>query len=442
MRKDDFLRPYKDDVIASSSSRIFSFLVDGVIIAIISFILMLLTMSVIGSTSSYKNKYNTLNNAMIECYKIEEEAHIYQFVDNDDNKYNHPRSLDEIIEEYALMHILYSYFVDSSAFNASQIDIKNPKNLPLASYETDQLAFFYDNYVSKYNDYNGYENDVVDVGSFSLKAYFYKAYKDSSVDSSMWIFDYENYELPYLKGEYAVDLYIYLFENNSYQTGLTNYNLLATNFKNLWDIEVNQLINSHRFNEYYSIYKSNYQKLAYIVDMGTFISYLIAFFVSYIVPQIIFKDMQTLGKKLFKIKVVDSKGYTTLPYQKILRNVFSFFLFYSTCIVSCFLSGGNNAGWMYPLFEINGFGFSPFSFMIIAMFGALISLIVLAINKSNKAIHDYVCDTIAIDMNYHVDMSVDIENITREEKETTETAYFDSSSFNNTERKSLNKQDD
>ena len=73
---------------------------------------------------------------------------------------------------------------------------------------------------------------------------------------------------------------------------------------------------------------------------------------------------------------------------------------------------------------------------------ALISLIVLVANKRKKAIHDLISDTVVIDMNYHVDIAIDVEEVTKEEKETTETTYFDSSSFNNTERKSLEKDED
>ena len=441
MRK-DYLRPYKDDVLASSSSRIFAFLVDGVILIIVSFLLMMLSMSIIGGTSTYKNKQSSLKEAMIECYKIEEEAHIYQFVGEGEHKYDKPRDLDQIFEEYSLMHILYSYSIDSSAFTQRQVEIKNPKNLPLASYQTDQLAFFYDYYVTNYNNFNGVENDIVDIGTFTPRQYFYKAYKENAVNIEMWKFDEENYSLPYLDGQFAVDLYVYLFENEGYQAGLTRYNLLATNFKNLWNIQVNQLIESSRFEQYYDIYKENYASLAYMVDIGTFSAYLIAFCISYVLPQVFFKDMQTLGKKLFKIKVVDSKGYVSLPWQKVVRNILTFFMFYSTGIVSCFLSGGTNAGWMYPLFEIGGYGFSPFSFMIIATFGALISLIVLVANKRKKAIHDLISDTVVIDMNYHVDIAINVEEVTKEEKETTETTYFDSSSFNNTERKSLEKDED
>ncbi len=430
----DYLRPYKDDVLATSSQRIFAFLVDGVIVMLISFLLMLLSMGIISNTKAYQSKIVPLNNAMIECYKIEEEARIYQFIGEGENKYNNHRPMEEIFKDYCLMHILLSYENDPKAFSDNATTIKNENNLPLASYETDQLAYFYVKYAPLYNSYNGTNNDVVDFKNYSPEAYFYRAYKDNAVDIEMWIFDEENYTIPYLKSNFAFDLYKYLFVDQSYQAGLTRYNLLGTNFKNLWEVQVDQLINSSRFEENYQIYKENYASLSYIVDIGTFSSYLVAFCIGYLLPQFIFKDMQTFGKKIFKTKVVDTKGYKALPWQSIIRNILAFFLFYCTCIVSCFLSGGNNAGWMYPLFEIGGYGFSPFSFMVISVFAAMISLIVLVANKKKKAIHDLVSDTVVIDMNYHIDTPIDVEATTIVEKENTETAYFDSSSFNNSER--------
>ena len=424
--RNDYLRPYKNDILASSSQRIFAFLVDGALIVIVSLLLMILSMNIVGSTAYYDQHRNIVNTQMNECYKIEEEAKIYKF-DNDQNPYRKHVELEELFKDYALMHILYSKSIDDTAFLNRKVEVKNENNLPIASYETDQLAYFYVNYVPLYNDYKGNINDIVDLEGFEPNAYFYKAYKENAVNIEMWHFDEENYTLPYLDGQFAVDLYIYLFENDDYQAGLTRYNLLATNFINLWEVQVEQLINSTRFTEHYDIYKAHYAKLAYAVDLATFIAYLVAYLLVYILPQVFFKESQTLGKKLFKIRVVDTKGYKTLPWQKVVRNILTFFLFYGTCIVSCFLSGGVNAGWMYPLFEISGYGISPFSLMIIAVFGAIISLIVLVVKKDKKAIHDILSDTVCIDMNYHVDDAVDVEEETKEEKETAETTYFDRS---------------
>ncbi|MDD6302703.1 MAG: RDD family protein [Bacillales bacterium] len=435
---DRVLREYQNDESAPLIRRIFAHLFDGLILIIISLLSIIIGTTILASSEKYMEKEQALHQEMIACYKIEEEAKIYEFVDNENNNYQTPREQSEIFEDYCLMHILYSYQVDPTPFNNYHIEIDNPKNLPVASYETDNLAYFYVYYAGEK------DKDLIDFKGDTSQAYFYQMMKKTAVNISMWHFDEESYALPYLDGYFALDLYQYLFSEDGYEAGLTNYNYLAVNYQNLWNIQVQELIGSTRFQNHYQKYKTNYAYCAHAVAIVCICAYCLSFLCGYILPQIIFKHMQTFGKKIFKIYVVDKEGYETVTSQKIIRNIVMFFFSFGFMLISFFLGGGLNSGIMYPLFEIAGAGFSLFTFTAIAFILQIVSMIVMVAHRKKRAIQDFISDTICIDYRFHIN-NIDLDKLEIEEHKkdnerdriVVQNEYFDSSSFNNTERKDL-----
>lgn len=422
--KETELRTYKDDIPASSIRRMEAFLIDGIIFIILSFLLIISGFGIFSTTNKYQQNNQTINDSMIACYRIEEEAKVYEFDDN----YTTPRNQEDIFYDYCLRHILYSYQKDPSSFIKNDITIDN-ENLEAASYESDSLAYFYAIYCEKYNSYNDQENDLVDFGSRSPKQYFYHRFKAHNMNISLWVLDEENYTLPYLTSSAAADLYLYLHDS-SYKTGLTIYNYIAVTYQNLWNEQVDILINSSRFQYHYSLYKNAYKECSYIVDVIIVISFLLSFFSVVVLPQILLKDGQTVGKKLIKIKVVDIEGYKVSKKQLIARNIFMLFEYFGLMIISCFLSGGLNSGWMYPFIEINGVGFSMFSIMCITLILSIISMIIMMVTKKKRAAEDLIASTMCIDLRYHLTVEEEKE-IIESDLESEKKEYFDSSSFNN-----------
>src|SRR5690606_16734233 len=134
-----------------------------------------------------------------------------QFVDNQNGKYETLRPLEDIFTDYALQQILLSYQQDSAPFSTYQVNVANPNNLQPSSFSTDQLAYFYVQYAPLYNTFNQQVNDVVDFEGDTPEVYYYRTLKRLSPTSDYWVFDETNHTYPYLKGTFAVDLYIYLF---------------------------------------------------------------------------------------------------------------------------------------------------------------------------------------------------------------------------------------
>ena len=433
------LQPYKNELPASSGRRVSAYCIDAVLLIAVSFLLMLISFGILNNASFYKEKENKVNEEMIACYEIEESAKIYEFVDNEDHKYQTPRDQELTFKDYCYKHILYSYQMDPEPFKENDLlDYINKIEVPCANYENDYLANFYVNYVANNNTYNGKENDIVDFKGKSPKEYFYKVYKDNATNIEMWVFDDVNYSLPYLKSSEAIKLLKRIEEK--YDAGVQIYNYLRVNYERVWNIEVDELINSSRFQEHFQLYKTNYASCSYIVSGATVISYVLAFIITILVPQFIFKNLQTVGKRLTKLQVVDIEGYEATNKQFIIRNLLNFLVYFGLMIITCFFSGGLNTGWMYPLFEIFGVGFSMFSIMAITAIVAFISFIVMVVSKNKTSLEDKIAGTYCIDLRYYNENKPDNEE--REEKvveKKEDKTYFDSSSFDNHERKDLTK---
>lgn len=446
MAQKEVYSKYKNEVPATFGRRLEASLLDALIIVIVSFLLIISGVEILGVTPFYKSWDDNLDESRIACYKIEEEAKLYEFSDNEDGQYLNLVQPEDTFEDYALRQILLVYEKDRENFLKliDKDEILNPKNLSSASYETDNLAYFFSIYVPEYNDFNGKTNDIIDMGGLSGKEFYYKVLNDNAVDISMYIFDYENYSLPMLKTEFAANLYRYLFLNESnFQVGLTSYNLLAKNYQNMWDLAVDELIASDRYQVHYQSYMSSYANCSYAVDVVCVLSYLIAYFLTFILPNIIFKESFSWGKLAFKLKAVKGERENPKAIDYLIKHLINIFSYAPLLLISCFFAGGLNTGWMYPIFEIAGAGFSLFNLTCILLILPIVSVILMLARSKKQSLSDLASNLTIVDTRFYVDP----EEFTEEKKEELEKAksnnrvennektYFDSSCFDNKEKK-------
>lgn len=437
------LRPYKDEMNPTASKRIFAHLIDALFSMVVSFLLLLCSRLILQNASFYKDKENIVTTEMVRCYEIEEEAKIYYFKDNENHLYQNPIDQEEIFNDYCKMHLAYSYSKNISEFEKNGITSKDFQGVSPATYETDGLAYFYSGYVEKYNN----DNEILDLKGKTGKQYYYdvlKRYTYNPTDgTSLWVYDEREYTLPYLNGSNAIDLFRY-FQNDDYQAGKSVRNLLAASYQRIWNDEVDLLVNSERFREHYDVYKENYAACSYILDGFTVGSYALSFFLIFVLPTLIMKHGKTLGKKFMKIRLGDLEGYEATTFQLLSRHVISFFLFFCSMIIPCFLSGGLKSGWMYPLFQIGTAGISLFSFMAFSFVLLLVSFVFVFVTKQKRSLQDFLCHTKAYDESYmkeETDTEEKGESHDEPKEESEEKNYLDSSTFSNPERADLTKKD-
>lgn len=408
MEKQAFDSPreiYRDDPRAHPLRRMAAYLLDALFFSVAAFALIMLLSLVLLRLPSYKEKEAVINEKMNLCYRIEEEAKIYRFDGEGEDRFSHPVEMEDLFYEYCMAHILYSYSIDPTPFDTYGVTL--PGNVAAASYDTDRLAYFYVRYCASH--------EVIDFGGMSPELYYYKMLKDHSPNTEMWHFDEENHTLPYMDGYYAVDLYQYLLDDD-HQSGVTKYNYLAVAYQNIWEIQVQELIASPAFQAEYTVYKENYAACSYMVDTLILVAFLLAFFLVWVLPQLLQGDMRTLGRRIMHIRVVDVTGYRALRWEKILSAVFSALGLIGVMMVPCFFAIGLDSGWMYPLFEISGVGVSPFAIMGIMLLLSVVSGVVAFFNTDKRSAVDYICSTMQIDDREHTAEKESFETL-REQQE-------------------------
>lgn len=382
---------------APTKKRIYSSLLDSLFLMVLSFCCIISGNEIFKNTSSYKNRYDVLESHRIECYKIEEEAHIYSFSENESKDYIKPDDMNKVFARYAYAHILLSYDKDPLTFVKFNINVEDLEGFSQerASFSVDQLAYFYMYYCPEYNTYNGKTNDIVNFDGMEPKYYFIKTLKDNEV-GNIFLYDSED-EFPYLKSEIACNVYRYLFNNEeNLENGLTSYNYLIQTFKTVWEKQSAQLTASSRFLDNYKIYRENYQSLSYSISAISVSCYILAYLLILMLPSLILKG-KTLGMWIFKLDIIDDEGYTLSIPQNIIRNLISLILFYPSMVITMFLAGGNNSGWMYPLFTIGTTSVSMFNISAIMFILPIINLIFIITRHDKKSINDLLTSTHVVD---------------------------------------------
>lgn len=434
------LSPYYQDEKAFGTRRFFASLFDALIMVVLLTVISILTTMIMGNIPSYVGKIDTINHERIECYKIEEEARIYRFVDNENGEYETPMSMELIFKEYALSEILLSYEKNPNDFARYNVVPENSLNVGLASYENNSLSYFFVTYATTYNNYNNQQTDVYNFNGEDPRFSYIKELKNASPKSDYWVIDEKTLAYPYLNGVFAVDLYRYLFGGEtSYQTGLTNYNYLAQAYKNLWQKEANYLLNSTRFTSHYDVYRDTYVECSRWLIVATLIAYLMTFFLAIFIPVLINRDGQSLGMLILKLKALSTSNEVISIPQKCLRLLVYLFSFLPVIPVATFFSGGAESGLYYPLMVINNIGISIIHITFFLVVLSIVSLLFIASRQDKRGLADLASKTRVVDIRLHSDFKddepshekTDLEKL-REENDQKNT--FDSSRFNNTER--------
>lgn len=423
---------YQNEPTSSTSKRLFAGLLDSMFLIIITFVFILGSAQVIKTIPAYKQSEYSLNEARINCYKIEEEAKLYEFKANDNGQYADSSIVDfyTTFNKWCLQNVLLSYSLFEDDFIKVDKVPNNPEDVNINSWETDNLAYFF-----KYAE----NNDILDFSKISSKTYYYDVFKTNFLNLEQFILDEEKENLPVLKSTYAIDLYRYLFEDEkNYQAGLQVYNLLISGYKKVWDFNKNTLFNSSEFSKQYKIYKDNFRTCSLFVDGACVLSYLIAFLIVIVLPQVIFKSGRTFSNLIFKQVNIVNNGMNLTWRESITRNFFQFLMFAFTLLPSCFLGGGLNAGWMYPILEIGSVGVSLFNFSAILLVIPILSSLISVFRKDHKGLTELISKTQTVDISC-CDEKVAFTDLEKENKNIKEIVIeddgvFDSSRFNNTER--------
>lgn len=380
------------------SRRFLVSLFDAFLLALSSFLLLLLTMNVIlPNIPSYQKKVNDVEDYRIAMVKISEEADISTYTNNADGKYNSPDSLGDMFKRYAAQHILRSYEEEPSKWELTP----ELEGYSKADFSTDQFAKFYVDYVSKYNDYEGTTNDVVNLGGLTNKAYLQHLLKTKDTSYLAWADEaylghsVDSEDFLFLKAGFAQNLYLYEFKGEKSEPIASSRGYFYTMYKTIWDNATEELTNSKRFNDTYNLYKDNYVFCTHIASLATVLVYLFCFLIVFMLPMLIFRDRAgTFGYRIFSLAAIDYEKNNPVAWQVVVKLLILFFTNLPALLVASFLSGGLSSSLMFPLFNN---GPSLLQILIVTAVLPLVDMFMVSLSHHRRSIAEWASHTVVVD---------------------------------------------
>lgn len=353
--------------VTSFSTKFASFLFDFILLIFINLLLCFGSNEIVKNLNPYKEANNNVNLCVNNINKLTNEAHLTSYKEDDQLK-----TLDEMFEEYVDSHLLLSFNLNKDDFINDDITENNVnenlKDVIPASYDNDYLGYFYIHFLK--------ENQYQDFDFQGLSPYdFFKNVLLTNKTKS-YLFDF-SYDFPSLKSEHSIDIYKYLYcdSNNSrtyndlydlFINVLTNSTSILVNF----DVYQNELIN----------YNLNYQKLVNYTNFELIIDYTLTFILVLVIPVFIFKNGQTIGKKLNKVIVSSNKEITVKPLNLILKFIIQYIFYFFIIFFNSLIITG---------LQSLTFGTIPFYlFIIISFLLCLINVIVSLTHKERRSLDD------------------------------------------------------
>ena len=260
---------------AKRSLHFLSYIIDLLLVFIVSYLLFLGGNAIVSNTSEYK-KNQSLHEGEITYYQdMLVEAHIAEYLNRDE----HTIASDEDLSiKMAISQILLSYSHDDPEFKEFNEDpsIKLKEVYVGSFYESafvnadfdkDYIAQFIIDYVPNHNT----NNELIDFKEKTPKDYFITYYQNHAVYYSNLKYAYPDGEFPYLKPEVAKEIYKYLVQEGDYSRD--RYDDFVNLYSAMLDDSEELVFNAETYQkEHYSVFVSSRRKITQAVDTTMIVS--------------------------------------------------------------------------------------------------------------------------------------------------------------------------
>lgn len=267
----------------------------------------------------------------------------------------------------------------------------------------DELDAIYDDYLfHKVNDEANLEGDMF--------YYFYfehaKDYYEMDVDTfnreilKVGCEDFDLFivknpgEIGVLKDEVRVNLEAYLNDSQTAEALNTNeemQNLFLTNY-NFAYFDVLMKYDENYIAQY-ELHESISNDINWTISIPSVISFTFAAIVLYLIIPLVFRNGETLAKKILKIGVVDRYGYRVSKYQTIIRFIIKYILQVGISVFMPMFIVGINEIWGLPFLSMFGQTMNMTTLFIISLIFGLVSSLICLIHKEHLDLEDLAAHT-------------------------------------------------
>ena len=305
---------------AKAGKRFASFMIDSIIILIVSYLIFLAGFEITKTTSSYVNNVEIVSNEIAYYNEYAIESHAVEFVDEANSV--RKDSVTMVLENLS-RSIYHSYKVFGNAEYPDFViqDGDSVTRFGEATLTTDSVSYFYSQFVPNHKEYK-----IVDYGMKDEVDFIYDTYRNAfGENQAMFVYDRNTSDVPVLKSSAAYYLNYYLFISQTDDTGKIGeqyYSAYFNSYTYMLEGCEDLLIKSEPYySEHYLVYQNAYFSQGRSVLYTLVISLVIANLICVLVPKLIFKNEQTLSRKMLSLGSVNADNKKVDLWKVIVRHV-------------------------------------------------------------------------------------------------------------------------
>lgn len=303
-----------------AGKRFASFIIDSIIVFIVSYFVFLGLFEITKNTESYKNDVSIVQTEIAYYNDFVASSHIVEFVDEDNNvrKDNIAMVLENLSRAIYLSYNIfgnneYPDFVIAGGDTVTQFGE--------ASLTSDSVSYFYSQFVPAHPEYN-----ILNYGEKDPVEIIQEKYRESfGANQTMFVYDRLQSDIPVLKSSAAYHMHYYLFISQTDDIGKIGeqyYNAYFYAYAYMLEQGENLLLKSEPYySEHYLTYQSSYFNQGRSVLITLLISLLIGNLLGILLPKIVFKNERSLGRKMLSIGTITNDEKNIPIWKVIVRHI-------------------------------------------------------------------------------------------------------------------------
>ncbi len=382
-----------------------SYIIDVVLVAIVSYLLFLGGNAIVSNSDGYKTNFANYETEITYYQDMIVDAHLNEYLDRD----NHVIVDDEDMSiKMMISQVLQSYSHDDTS-SPEFLEDPLPKLKETyvgefyqdcfvpSSFDNDYISKFFIDYVPTHNE----NNELVDLKGKTSQEYTIIFYKQhiAKYDTLKFVYSSDDSALPYLRLDIANDIYKFLVRADGYNRD--NYDTFVSFYSSMLTDCEDMVFNAPSYqNGHYQDYLKYRKKITQSVNTTLLISIFLAYYLIVFTPQMIFKDGRSFGRIFLRVASINTDKSETELWKVILRSIFTamsnFYLAFFLALLPPF--NGSSLILYLPFISIGSFDVTLIMIVIAVFVLAAINGIVMLFNHDKRNAVDLLMKTVTVDV--------------------------------------------
>ena len=382
-----------------------SYIIDVVLVAIVSYLLFLGGNAIVSNNDAYKKNYSNYEAEITYYQDMVVDAHLNEYIDRD----SHVIVDDEDLSiKMMISQILQSYSHDDTSspeFLENPIDKLKETYVgefyqdcftPI-SFDNDYVSKFFIDYVPTHNE----NNELVNFKEKTPEQYTIIFYKQhiAQHDGLKFVYSSDDSAIPYLRVDIANDIYKFLVRADGYTRD--NYDVFVSFYSSMLSDCEDLIFNAPSYqNGHYQDYLFNRKKITQAINTTLLICIFLAYYLVVFTPQMIFKDGRSFGRIFLRLASINTDKSETEIWKVILRSIFTaasnLYLAFFLALLPPF--NGSSLILYLPYISIGSFDITLIMIVIFVFVLAAINGIVMLLNHDKRNAIDLLMKTVTVDV--------------------------------------------